>query len=60
MLKRLKGFPVEKLISELDKEEDLWQHKFGKVTIDQKYKSYYIMGVVGGLRLALRAIERLR
>lgn len=60
MLKRLKRFPVEKLISELDKEGDLWQHRFGKVTIDQKYKSYYIMGVVGGLRLALRAIERLR
>ena len=60
MIKRLKRFPVAKLIAELDKEEDFWQHKFGKITIDQKYKSYYIMGVIGGLRLALRAIERLR
>lgn len=56
----IKKFPVKKLVNELDKEQDLWQHKFGKVTIDQRYKSFYIMGVIGGLRLAMRIVERLR
>lgn len=56
----IKRFPVKKLINELDKEQDLWQHKFGKVTVDQRYKSFYIMGVIGGLRLAMRIVERLR
>lgn len=56
----IKKFPVKKLVNELDKEQDLWHHKFGKVTIDQRYKSFYIMGVIGGLRLAMRIVERLR
>lgn len=56
----IKIFPVKKLVNELDKEQDLWQHKFGKVTIDQRYKSFYIMGVIGGLRLAMRIVERLK
>lgn len=56
----IKRFPVKKLVNELDKEQDLWQHKFGKVTIDQRYKSFYIMGVIGGLRLAMRIVERLK
>lgn len=56
----IKRFPVKTLVNELDKEQDLWQHKFGKVTVDQRYKSFYIMGVIGGLRLAMRIVERLR
>lgn len=56
----IKRFPVKTLVNELDKEQDLWQHKFGKITVDQRYKSFYIMGVIGGLRLAMRIVERLR
>lgn len=56
----IKRFPIKKLIAELDKEQDMWQHKFGKVNIDNRYQGYYIMGVIGGLRIALRLIERLR
>jgi hypothetical protein len=36
----------KKIISDLTEAFDFWQNKFGRITIDQKYKSYYIMGVL--------------
>lgn len=49
-----------RLANELAEEMDIYQHKLGKVTIDQTYKAYYIMGVIGGIRIALRTIDKLR
>lgn len=48
----------KKIISDLTEAMDFWQHKFGKITIDQKYKSYYIMGVLGGIRIALEIVKK--
>ena len=45
------------IISDLTEAMDFWQNKFGKITIDQKYKSYYIMGVLGGIRIALQIVN---
>lgn len=59
MFKKYSKLTAE-LTNELVREIDGYQHKLGKVTIDQTYKAYYIMGVVGGIRIALRTIDRLR
>lgn len=45
------------IVSDLTEAFDFWQNKFGKITIDQKYKSYYIMGVLGGIRIALEIVN---
>jgi hypothetical protein len=47
----------KKIISDLTEAMDFWQNKFGRITIDQKYKSYYIMGVLGGIRIALDIVK---
>lgn len=47
----------KRIISDLTEASDFWQNKFGKITIDQKYKSYYIMGVLGGIRIALEIVN---
>jgi hypothetical protein len=47
----------KKIISDLTEAFDFWQNKFGRITIDQKYKSYYIMGVLGGIRIALQIVN---
>ena len=46
------------LVVDLTAEISLWNNKLKETDIKHKYQSYYIMGVVGGLRLALRRIER--
>lgn len=48
----------KKIISDLTEAFDFWQNKFGRITIDQKYKSYYIMGVLGGIRIALEIVNK--
>jgi len=48
----------QKIISDLTEAMDFWQNKFGRITIDQKYKSYYIMGVLGGIRIALEIVNK--
>ena len=47
----------KRIVSDLTEAFDFWQNKFGRITIDQKHKSYYIMGVLGGLRIALDIVE---
>lgn len=47
----------KKIVSDLTEAFDFWQNKFGRITIDQKYKSYYIMGVLGGIRIALQIVN---
>jgi hypothetical protein len=47
----------KKIISDLTEAMDFWQNKFGRITIDQKHKGYYIMGVLGGLRIALDIVK---
>jgi hypothetical protein len=47
----------KKIISDLTEAMNFWQNKFGRITIDQKYKSYYIMGVLGGIRIALDIVK---
>lgn len=46
------------LVADLTAEISLWNNKLKETDIKHKYQSYYIMGVIGGLRLALRRIER--
>lgn len=47
----------KRIISDLTEASDFWQNKFGRITIDQRYKSYYIMGVLGGIRIALEIVN---
>ena len=47
----------KKIISDLTEALDFWQNKFGRITIDQRHKGYYIMGVLGGLRIALDIVK---
>lgn len=48
----------KKIVSDLTEAFDFWQNKFGKITIDQKHKGYYIMGVLGGFRIALDIVRK--
>jgi len=48
----------KKIISDLTEAMDFWQNKFGRINIDQKYNSYYIMGVLGGIRIALEIVNK--
>ena len=48
----------KKIISDLTEAFDFWQNKFGRITIDQRHKGYYIMGVLGGLRIALDIVKK--
>jgi hypothetical protein len=50
----------KELQDELDKEFLFWNNKLSKMSIDQKHKSFYVMGVLGGLRVAMRLLERLK
>jgi hypothetical protein len=50
----------KELQAELDKEFLFWNNKLSKISIDQKHKSFYVMGVLGGLRVAMRLLERLK
>lgn len=59
MLKRKKDVS-NLIISDLTEAVEFWQNKFGKISIDQKYKSYYIMGVLGGIRIALDIVKNRR
>lgn len=47
----------KRIVSDLTEAFDFWQNKFGRITIDQRYKSYYIMGVLGGIRIALEIVN---
>ena len=51
---------IKKLRTELDKEFSLWQDKLAGIGLDQKHRGYYMLGVLGGIRIALRAMERLK
>lgn len=51
---------IKELQFELDKEFLFWNNKLIKISIDQKHKSFYVMGVLGGLRVAMRLLERLK
>jgi hypothetical protein len=60
MKKLLKRQLRKELQIELDKEFLFWNNKLIKISIDQKHKSFYVMGVLGGLRVAMRLLERLK
>lgn len=60
MKKLLKKQLRKELQIELDKEFLFWNNKLIKISIDQKHKSFYVMGVLGGLRVAMRLLERLK
>ena len=47
----------KRIVSDLTEAFDFWQNKFGRITIDQRHKGYYIMGVLGGLRIALDIVQ---
>ena len=60
MKRLLKKQLIKELQFELDKEFLFWNNKLIKISIDQKHKSFYVMGVLGGLRVAMRVLERLK
>ena len=60
MKRLLKKQLIKELQFELDKEFLFWNNKLIKISIDQKHKSFYVMGVLGGLRVAMRILERLK
>ena len=48
----------KKIISDLTEAFDFWHNKFGRITLDQQNKSYYIMGVLGGIRIAIDIVNK--
>ena len=55
---------VEKVLSglldDLTNARSLWNTKLSKIKIKDVHKSYYIMGVIGGLIIAIELIKERR
>ena len=45
------------LLDDLTRARSLWNNKLSKIKISDVHKSYYIMGVIGGLIIAIDLIK---
>lgn len=45
------------LLDDLTRARTLWNNKLSKIKISDAHKSYYIMGVIGGLIIAIELIK---
>lgn len=45
------------LVDDLTNARTLWNNKLSKIKIKDVHKSYYIMGVIGGLIIAIELIK---
>tara|TARA_R110002167_G_scaffold104976_2_gene270276 strand:+ start:1513 stop:1701 length:189 start_codon:yes stop_codon:yes gene_type:complete len=45
------------LLDDLTNARTLWNNKLSKIKIKDVHKSYYIMGVIGGLIIAIELIK---
>ena len=45
------------LLDDLTNARSLWNNKLSKIKISDVHKSYYIMGVIGGLIIAIDLIK---
>jgi hypothetical protein len=48
---------IDGLIQDLTSERLMWNNKLIKVSISDAHKSYYIMGVIGGLIIAIQFLK---
>ena len=48
------------LVDDLTRARTLWNNKLSKIKIKDVHKSYYIMGVIGGLIIAIELIKEKR
>ena len=45
------------LVDDLTNARSLWNNKLSKISIKDVHKSYYVMGVIGGLIIAIEFLK---
>lgn len=45
------------LLDDLTNARSLWNNKLSKISIKDVHKSYYVMGVIGGLIIAIEFLK---
>lgn len=48
---------LDKLIQDLTVERLVWDNKLSSIDIKDAYKSYYTMGVIGGIMIAINLLK---
>lgn len=57
MINKKRNKVIDGLIQDLTSERLMWNNKLIKVNISDAHKSYYILGVIGGLILAIEFLK---
>lgn len=51
---------LDSLIQDLTVERLMWNNKLSKIDVKDAHKSYYAMGVLGGIIIAINLLKRRR
>jgi hypothetical protein len=60
VIKKKKEKILDRLIQDLTAERLMWNNKLSKIDIKDAHKSYYTMGVIGGIIIAINLLKRRR
>lgn len=57
MINKKRNKIIGGLIQDLTSERLVWNNKLSKIDIEDAHKSYYIMGVIGGIIIAINLLK---
>lgn len=57
MIKKKKKKTLDGLIQDLTVERLMWNNKLSKIDVKDAHKSYYAMGVIGGIIIAINVLK---
>lgn len=57
MINKKKNKILDSIIKDLTSDRLLWNNKLSKINIKDVHKSYYVMGVIGGLIIAIEFLK---
>lgn len=57
MIKKKKKKTLDGLIQDLTVERLMWNNKLSKIDVKDAHKSYYVMGVIGGIIIAINVLK---
>ena len=57
MINKKKNKILDSIIQDLTSDRLLWNNKLSKISIKDVHKSYYVMGVIGGLIIAIEFLK---
>jgi len=57
VINKKKNKILDSIIKDLTSDRLLWNNKLSKINIKDVHKSYYVMGVIGGLIIAIEFLK---